>query len=479
MKQGKRTDHIPVTEPIAVPFPGNRTSTQVKTGFLLLVYLLCFFKAVKAQDTAKDLSLKEALHMALQANQTARKAMLDIENSTYQIDEVRARALPQVNGSANITYNPLLQQSALPGDLIGQPGKTLLVSFGQKWISTAGISLTQSLFDQSLFTGLKAARGAREYYELNGELAEEQVIELVSTAYYNVLVQRQKINVIDSTISNVKKSATIIIGQYESGLGKQIDVDRIAVNMANLESQKLQLHNSVSIMENQLKYVIGMDIKQPITLSGIALNQVQPEALELQSILNINTRTEFQALKKQEELLHYQKQAYKAEYYPSLSLSGNYNYQGMGNAFPVLKGAGEGVNWFDYSSIGASLKIPLFNGGATRSRIRQADVSLRKLKEDMAQTGLALNLSFENAKIQINNSIIILNNQKRNVELAQKVYRNTQNNYNQGLAYLTDLLQSENAVTEAQNNYSSALLDYKLAEIQLMKAQGKLKTLLN
>lgn len=479
MKQGKRAAHIPVPDYANAAFPGNRGSTPVKAGLWLLVLVFCFFKGAKAQEAVKELSLKEALQMALHANQTARKAKLDIENSIYQVDEVRSGALPQVNGNGNITYNPLLQQSALPGDLVGQPGKTLLVSFGQKWIATAGISLTQSLFDQSLFTGLKAAKGAQEYYELNGELAEEQVIELVATAYYNVLVQRQKIGVIDSTISNTRRSEAIIKGQFESGLGKQIDVDRIAVNIANLESQKLQLHNAVTIMENQLKYVTGMDIKQPIVLPAIALSQVQPEALELQSALDINTRTEFQTLKKQEELLQYQKQAYKAEYYPSLSLSGNYNYQGMGNAFPVFKGTNQGVNWFDYSSVGASLKIPLFNGGATRSRIRQADVSLRKLKEDMAQTGLALNLSFENAKIQISNSIIILNNQQRNVELAQKVYHNTQNNYNQGLAYLTDLLQSENAVTEAQNNYSAALLDYKLAEIQLIKAQGKLKILLN
>lgn len=479
MKPSKRTVHIPVARPIAVTFPVNRVNAHVKTGLLLLALMLYFFKSVEAQDTVKELTLKEALQMALQANQTARKAKLDIENSRYQVDEVRSRALPQVNGNGNITYNPLLQQSALPGDLVGQPGKTLLVSFGQKWISTAGVSLTQSLFDQSLFTGLKAAKGAQEYYELNGQLAEEQVIELVATAYYNVLVQRQKMGVIDSTISNIKKSEAIIKGQYESGLGKQIDVDRIAVNIANLQSQKLQLHNAVIIMENQLKYVTGINIQQPIVLSAVALNQVQPEALELQPTLDVDGRTEFQALKKQEELLHYQKAAYKAEYYPSLSLSGNYNYQGMGNAFPVFKGAGQGVNWFDYSSVGASLKIPLFNGGATRSRVRQADVSLRKLKEDMAQTSLALNLAFENAKIQINNSIIILNNQKINVDLAKKVYRNTQNNYNQGLAYLTDLLQSENAVTEAQNNYSAALLDYKLAEVQLIKAQGKLKTLLN
>jgi len=65
------------------------------------------------------------------------------------------------------------------------------------------------------------------------------------------------------------------------------------------------------------------------------------------------------------------------------------------------------------------------------------------------------------------------------VALAEEVYANSQNNYAQGLAPLTDLLDAENSLTTAQNNYTSALLDYRLAEIQLIKAQGNLKSLLN
>jgi len=62
--------------------------------------------------------------------------------------------------------------------------------------------------------------------------------------------------------------------------------------------------------------------------------------------------------------------------------------------------------------------------------------------------------------------------------LAQEVLDNTKNNYYQGLASLTDLLDAENALTEAQNNYTAALLDYKLAEIQILKSKGELKTLI-
>ena len=62
--------------------------------------------------------------------------------------------------------------------------------------------------------------------------------------------------------------------------------------------------------------------------------------------------------------------------------------------------------------------------------------------------------------------------------LAEKVLSNTQSNYQHGLATLTEIIDSENALTDARNNYSNALLEYKIAEVALIKAKGDLKTLI-
>ena len=126
-----------------------------------------------------------------------------------------------------------------------------------------------------------------------------------------------------------------------------------------------------------------------------------------------------------------------------------------------------------------NLKVPIFSGFETRSKIRKADVELRSLQEDLKDTKLSLDLAYANAKTQIDNSMITIQNQKGNAQLAKDVLSNTKNNYVQGLASLTDLLDAENAFTEAQNNYTAAILDYKLAEIQLIKSKGELKTLIN
>jgi outer membrane protein TolC len=246
--------------------------------------------------------------------------------------------------------------------------------------------------------------------------------------------------------------------------------------VSNLEAAKQQLINAVQLQENTLKFFIGMPMNEAIQLPE---NTMEVTAAAFEQNTEVSKRTEMALLKKQQELLTYQKKAFLAEYYPELSLTANYGYQGLGKQMPWFAKPADGVYWTDFSSVGLNLRIPVFNGFSTRSRVRQAEVSLQKIEEDIKDTELALNYQFENAKTQINNSIINVNTQEKNMKLAKEVLENTKNNYLNGLASLTELLDAENALTEAQNNYTSAQLEYKLAEIQIIKSKGELKNLLN
>ncbi|MFD2908794.1 TolC family protein [Flavobacterium ardleyense] len=445
----------------------------MKNSFIIAFMLFAF--VLKAQDV-KELTLKDALQYAIENKSDAKKAKLEVENSKYKIAEVRAMALPQINLSGGLTYNPILQESALPGEFFGQPGQVILVPFGQEWNSNAVASFSQNLFNQQVFTGLKAAKSTREFYQINQLLTEEQLIEKVSSSYYQVYVYQQKLKIAESNLESTNKVKNIIDGQFKNGLARKIDLDRISVKVSNLEAAKQQLINAVQLQENTLKFFIGMAIEQAIKLPE---NTMEVTAVVFEKNTDVSNRTEMALLKKQETLLSYQKKAFQAEYYPTLSLNANYGYQGLGKEFPWLAKPSDGVYWSDFSSIGLSLRIPLFNGFSTSSKVHQANISLEKIAEDINDAKLALNYQFENAKTQINNSVINLSTQEQNMKLAKEVLDNTQNNYVNGLASLTELLDAENALTESQNNYTAAQLEYKLAEIQIIKSKGELKTLLN
>lgn len=440
----------------------------------IIISLLFLVSYANAQEV-KTLNLKEVLQYALENKAEAKKAKLLVENSEYKIQEVRSRALPQISANGSLNYNPILQTTVIDGDNFGAPGTTIQAAFGQKWNSGAGVSLSQTLFDQSVFTGLKAAKSTREFYQINEQLTEEQVIERVANAYYQVYVQQQRLIVVDNNLKNTNKVKTIIKGQFDNGLAKKIDLDRISVRVNNINSMRQQILNAITLQENALKFYIGMPMENKIIIPKTAF-EVTPQ--DLMSSADVTNRTEYLLLKKQEQLLTLQKKSFQASYYPTLSLSGSYNYIGQGPEVPLFATPENGVYWSDYASIGLSLRVPIFSGFGTRARVRQADNSLKSIQVDIDDTKLALDLAFENSKKQIENSLITIANQKENAQLAQDVLNNTNNNYAQGLASLTDLLDAENALVEAQNNYTSAILDYKLAEIQLIKSKGELKTLI-
>ena len=441
----------------------------------LIILLVVFAFQLQAQE-AKTLLLKDAINYALQNKVEAKKAALDVENAEYKIQEVRSQALPQISANGSLTYNPILQLNALPGDFFGAPGTTLLAPLGQKWNSVAGVSLTQNIFNEQVFTGLKAAKTTREFYKINKELTDEQVIERVATAYYQVYLQRQKLTVIENNLKNTTKVKDVIKNLFDNGLAKKIDLDRITVTLNNITTSRQQLLNAVEIQENALKFYMGMPINDKIIIPELEV-KILPVVLE--ETAETSNRSEYRLMETQKTLLELNRRAMKSLYYPILSATAGYNYIGQGPEMPLGAKPSEGVYWSDFSSIGLNLNIPIFTGFGTRAKVRQADIDVRKAEVDLADTKLALDLAYKNAKAQVENSLITIENQKENAKLAQEVYDNTQNNYINGLASLTDLLDSENSLVEAQNNYNTALLDYKLAEIQLIKSRGELKTLIN
>ncbi|TDX13716.1 TolC family protein [Flavobacterium sp. S87F.05.LMB.W.Kidney.N] len=440
---------------------------------IVLIVLCTIGLSANAQVTT--LTLKDAVSYALVNKADAKKAKLQVENSEYQIQEVRSRALPQISANGNLTYNPVIQTTVIDGAGFGAPGTTIQAAFGQKWTSTAGLSLTQAIFDQSVFTGLKAARTTREFYQINDQLTEEQVIERVANNYYSVYVQKERLVLLDSNYVNTTKVRDIVKGQFDNGLAKKIDLDRIIVKMSNIDTERQQIKNQIALQENALKFYMGMPIETQIAMPKEEF-EVVPAALTEEP--NIENRTEYLLLKKQEELLVYNKKAVEAGYYPTLSLTAGYNYIGQGPEFPWFAKPDKGVYWSDFSAIGLNLHVPIFTGFGTRAKVRQADVQIRELQEDIKDTKLSLDLDYRNAITQINNNLVTIENQKENMRLASEILSNTKNNYLQGLASLTDLLDAENASLEAQNNYTRAVLNYKIAEISLIKSKGELKSLI-
>jgi len=436
----------------------------------IAVLLLLAFSAGGAKAQTVNLTLQDALNYALQNNESIKKAKLEVLNGEYKTDEIRARALPQLNGTGTLTDQLIIPQLVV-GDQV--------FKMGRQWNANAGVNFSQQLFNQQVFTGLKAARAGESYYNLNADLTEESILQQVATSYYQLLVTREQLKTIDANIASISKIENTVADQFKNGLAKRIDLDRVRVNLTNVKTQREQLANAIIQQENVLKYYIGMPVQTEVSFPDTELNKITTDAETLSAAFNLEQLTQYQLLKKQEELLNYQKKAAISEYYPSLSLTGNYAYTATSDKFDMFKGGNSTATKYDASAIGLSLNIPIFDGFARKSRVKQAEIQIQQMQEDIRSVSNSLNLAYKNANLSIKNNINTISSQRENVQLAKEVYSSTQNNYNNGLAPLTDLLSAETALVEAQNSYNQALLNYKLAEIQLIQSNGNIKSLLN
>ena len=440
------------------------------------ILALCATTALWAQQTS-ELTLAQAIDYALKSKADAQKARLEIKKSEYKIQEAQSNALPRLAASAGISYNPKLQATYIDASTFAPPGmpvsdEPLKLEMGQKWGASAELKLTQVIFNQAVFIGLKAARTTREFYLINEQLTQNEIIEKVAQAYWQVYQGQQALQNIEENLALTERTAQVVEGSFKAGLAKKIDLDRVTVALNNLKSAKQQASSGFDLAKHALKYLMGMPITEPISLPKDAFKADYRLAFEKGDASN---RVEIKALEKQKELLTLSAKATRGGLYPSLALQATYGYLGMGPKAPIFYGKKDKV----YSAISLGLNIPIFTGLGTRAKVQQALIEIEAIDATLKDTRLAMDLAQENAQTQLANNLLTIQTQKDNVKLAQEVLSNTQNNYQQGLASLTDLLESERALSDAKNNYTNALLSYKLAEIGLLKAQGKLEAMIN
>lgn len=440
----------------------------------MLISLLSLWAGVSfAQQATQGLSLSEAIKYALEHKADAKKAQIEVEKASYKVKEVRASAFPQISANAGLTHNPKLQATYIDGSTFGAPG-VLKMEMGQKWTGNASLGLSQVIFNQAVFMGLKAARTTHEFYELNAELTENDVIEKVARAYYQAHQAQVAYANVQENFTLIEKNAEIVKNLYQAGLVKKIDVDRVAVALSNLASAKQQALNGVQLTQNALKFMVGIPMETQVEL---APENFQVNYEEVFSNNEAAERTELKVLEKQKTLLELNVKANKAGFYPSLSLSANYGYLSMGPKNPLFYGKKDNVYGSDFSAVGLNLHVPIFAGFATKAKVQQAQAELKAIDLTLENTKLALSMEQSNARSELTNSFLSYEIQKENVGLAQDVLTNTQNNYLQGLASLTELLDAERSLLEAKNNQTNAIISYKLAEVALLKAQGKLREL--
>ncbi len=453
--------------------------SNVKQFLLTLVMAVAIWMpAAMAQYAAGEnalnigMTLEDCVFYALQNNPDLQSVKLDEVAGDYLVKEVRASGLPQVSASGRYTDNFSLPTQLLPGEIIGQPGTLVPVKFGVRHGLTAGVEVNQLLFSKSYFTGLKAAEASKGLYQMNTLKTKEDLVYNIAQIYLQLQITDKQKEILTANLDRVRQLIGITQAQFEEGLIKKVDVDQLKVNRTNLSTEIQNLEIGYTQQLSLLKFYMGMPVQEEIEIAG--LQEDAPEYLLAQS-LSLQNNTTLRLLQKQQELTGLELQNVKDGYFPTLSAFASYNWQGQTNE---LFSKESQMNTFGAGMWGLSLNVPIFDGFQKKFKAQQIQVSQLQLNLNVRNATNLTQMEFHNASEQLRQSKTLISQQEENMQLAEELYGITKLSYQEGVAPLTELLNAETSLKEAQTQYLTATLQKKLAELDHLKTSGELVRLI-
>ena len=441
-----------------------------KTMKLFTVFVIMFFAfGVNAQKT-NSFTVEQAVAYAKQNNVQVKNALLDYQVQQQTNREITSAAYPQL--SANGTFQDFLKIpiSLLPGVITGgAPGTFIPVQFGTKFNASGGFDVSQLLFDGQVFVGLIARRKALDFYAKQTEITEEMINVNVQKIYYQLVVGKQQMTSIDANITRFEKLLNDTKEIYKQGFAEKLDVDKVSVQLNNLQTEKIKVQSQLDAGNAGLKFLMNMPQKDLLVLAdSITEDKIKNNILA--GDYKYEDRKEYQFLTIAKTLNEYNVRRYKLSQLPTLAAFGSYSKNAQRQTLDFFQGG----SWFTTSVIGLRLSVPIFDGFAKSSRIQKAKIEVQRSNNSLEQLKASIDNDVVQARLKISAAVITLDNQKRNIELAEKVYNTTKTKYEQGLGNNQEIYNAQTELKVAQNNYYGSLYDAVIAKIDYLKATGKL-----
>jgi outer membrane protein len=472
-----------------------RNRVPIVIGRLLVLILLpaiSFAQNDTTTITRHEFSIQQAVDYAKKNNLAIKNALLGVLSQEQVNREVTARAYPSINANLGTTYNPNVATQVLPnfispstyqvlidqgvkdgsGNPIVMPNDFGFISaqFGTKFSANAGISLSQVLFDGQVFVGLMARKATMEFAQKNVEVTEEAIKVNIYKIYYQLVVGKTQVELLDSNIAFLEKNLRDTRIIYENGFREKLDVDKANVSLTNLQTERTKLLNVLSNGYYGLKMLIGMPANETLILTDNITDTEIKEGILEASTYSYEDRKTYQYAQIAKQLNEYNVRRYKLSQIPTVALTGQYGKSAQRNKWNFF---GKG-DWFTISNVNLNVSIPIFNGFYTKSKIEQAKIDVRKIDNQLDDMKLMIDAEVTIAKNNYRTAITTIDNQKRNMELAENIYQQTKKKYEQGIGSQLEINAAQTEMKTAQTNYVTALYDAIIAKIDFMNATGKL-----
>lgn len=414
------------------------------------------------------------LHNSRSVSLLSRQQKQELSTLGTTVQQGLKNSLAQASDFLPPDLSPLLQllggaDIASPLNSLGQKMNDLLHTDTRN-IWAGALTLTQPLYTGGKITAYH--RITEKLYQITGweqEQERQSVILSTDKAYWQVISLTYKKKLAEGFLKLVTTLEDDLNKLSEAGVATLADVLAVKVKVGEAELALSQVEDGLALCRMQLSMLCGLPLDSTFRLSDEMPQPVPtlppPSTSEDYSFRH---RPELQSLLLATGICHEKVRLTRSEFLPSIALTGNYLFSNPS----VLNGFERKFQgtW----SIGLLVNIPLFNWGEGISKVKKAQAESRISQYELEEAKELMTLQVRQAVCQMNEAYKRLATSERNSQRAKENLRIANLGFQEGVIPSNQVLEAQTAWLSAQSAHIDALIDIRLAESNLKKAQGTL-----
>ena len=422
--------------------------------------------AVSAADNNGLLTLQESIDLALKQSVIIHSAREGVAGAEAQKREAFTRFLPTLSTS----YNYLRYSEAPYSVVYGSPLPT------SRTVLTAG---TQNNYTWALEASqpIFAGGGILANYQANSLGAEAarmdergvvlDIVQEVKIAYFGVIMAEKLLDVAQQSLKQLEAHYEIAQNFFDVGMIPRNDLLHSGVQLSNGQRSLLQAENFLALIRSKFNTVLRRDIEEPVKVEDIFASKPFEKSLGDCQKTAMENRPESKAYSLRVEQARKVVNQAKSEYFPTVSVVGNYSYFGD---TPGVSGSDyrDQENWY----VMAVANWTFWEWGRTKSRVDLSKSRENQVTDAFINTKDQITLEVKNAYLflrEMEKQIVVT---KKAVEQAEENFRINEERYKERVATSTDVLDAQTLLTKAKSDYTTALGDYHISFARLERVMG-------
>ena len=411
-------------------------------------------KAVGDQPSALSLSLKEAQDYAVKQNRSLKNASLAVQEAYAARWQTIASMLPQVDGS--YSYSNYCGYSATLGTAMGE------FKIDMPNVGALGVTASMGINGQGI-VGVLLNNIAIDMKKIALEQSESQLRGSVMSSYVSVLALQSISSLLDSSLVNIQDLETMTQHAVEAGAAEQTAADQIRVRVNTLKNSINSQKRNIELATNSLKVLLDVPAETELTLTENMDEVLSPDRVLalLAENFAVENNLNYQLLQKQVDLAEKNVHMAGWAYGPTVSVGYNYTdqqYYGEG-----------GMRMTPPNVVQVSVRMPLWSSGKRAAGVVEKKIALEEAKNTLSETTDNLSIQYRQLCYNLTNAYETYENEKDNIDVAQRVFASATNKYKYGASSNMELTNASNDLINAQSSYVQAILSLVNAQVELEK----------